>query len=150
MWHSYRLTCTTQSKDVKDKKKKVDKAVVNYMTFLCEGCRVILEDTAILQDLDPNDRLFKLPCFQTDGQQGTELQQKWKSYKDAVIAAHGRTVDDHLTVCMLVLSSSLCLSQYFACLLAVAMVMKLVRHEILQHARTVSKTLRHASAYTKG
>ena len=78
-----------QSKDVKDKKKKVDKAAVNYMTFLCEGSRVILEDTAILQDLYPNHRLFKLPCFQTppDGQQGTELQQKWKSYKDAVIDA---------------------------------------------------------------
>lgn len=31
------------------------------------------------------------------GQRGTELQQKWKAYKEAVLARHGRTVDDHLT-----------------------------------------------------
>ena len=88
-----------QSKDKNDK-KKVDKAAVNYLTFLCEGRRVILEDTAILQDMYPKHRLFKLPCFQmpTAGQQGTELQQKWKAYKEAVLSAHGRTVDDHLTV----------------------------------------------------
>lgn len=84
-------------------KKRVDKAAVNYMTFLCEGRSVILEDTAILQDMYPTHRLFKLPCFQMPaaGHQGTELQQKWKAYKEAVLAAHGRTVDDHLTVCNL-------------------------------------------------
>lgn len=78
----------------------MDKAAVNYLTFLCEGRRVILEDTAVLQDIYPKHRLFKLPCFQMPaaGQQGTELQQKWKAYKEAVLAAHGRTVDDHLTV----------------------------------------------------
>ena len=35
----------------------------------------------------------------TDG--GTDLQQKRKAYKGAVLAAHGPTVDDHLTVCNL-------------------------------------------------
>ena len=88
-----------QSKD-KDEKRKVDKAAVNYLNFLCEGRKVLLEDTAVLQDRYPKHRLFRLPCFQepADGTEGTELQQKWKKYKDAVLAAHGRSVDDHLTV----------------------------------------------------
>lgn len=88
-----------QSKD-KDQKRRVDKAAVNYLNFLCQGRKVILEDTAVLQDRYPKHKLFKLPCFQepADGTEGTELQQKWKRYKEAVLTAHGRTVEDHLAV----------------------------------------------------
>jgi len=99
-----------QSKD-KGEKFKVDKAAVNYLNFLCKGRRGILEDTAVLQDKYPKHKLFNLPCFQepTDGSEGTELQQKWKAYKGAVIAAHGRSIDDNLTVSSFSVSSTCCL-----------------------------------------
>lgn len=82
-------------------KKKVDKAAYNYLNFLCQGRRVILEDVAVLQDAFPGNKLFKLPFFQDpeDSEDPpTELQSKWKVYKQEVLAAHGRSIDDHLTV----------------------------------------------------
>ena len=87
---------------VMDDKKKVDKAAYNYLNLLCQGRRVILEDVAILQDAFPDNKLFKLPYFQDpddSAEPPTELQRKWKLYKQEVLAAHARSIDDHLTVC---------------------------------------------------
>ena len=97
------LPANLKSSKDKGEKFKMDKAAGNYLGFLCKGRRVILEDTAVLQDKYPQHKLFILPYFgkSTDGTEGTQLQQKWKAYKVAVIAAHGCSVEDHLSVSLL-------------------------------------------------
>ena len=93
----------------------MDKAAANYLTVLAWGRRVLLMDTAILQSKFPKHKLFKLKCFQlpAEGCVGTELQQKWKQYRDDVVAAHNRTPAEHLEVCsmhLLVLQLVLCIA----------------------------------------
>lgn len=82
------------------KKDKVDLAAQNFLEFLAEGRKVILEDVALLQDRYPRNRLFKLPYFKmpADGSPGSPLQQKWAAFKAEVIAAHARSIDENLQV----------------------------------------------------
>ena len=89
-----------QENDKHGQKSDVDLAAQNYLEFLAEGRRVILEDTALLQDSYPAHRLFNLPCFKlpSDGSSGTPLQQKWAAYKAEVTAAHSRSLDENLQV----------------------------------------------------
>ena len=78
----------------------VDLAAANYLEFLKEGRKAILEDAAILQDKYPKHRIFNLPCFklpQSDSAR-TALQKKWAEYKAEVIAAHARSVDENIEV----------------------------------------------------
>lgn len=84
----------------KGEKDDVDQAAANYLYFLQEGRKIILQDAAILQDTFPNHKLFKLPCFKSPptGSQGTELQQKWAEFKLQVIAAHNRGLEESLQV----------------------------------------------------
>ena len=81
-------------------KAAIDMAAANYLGFLTEGRKVILEDAAILQDRYPEHRLFKMSCFRlpVDDRAMTPLQQKWVDYKAEVIAAHGRTIDENMQV----------------------------------------------------
>ena len=83
---------------------------MNYLTVLAWGRSVLLMDTAILQSKFPKHKLFKLKCFQlpAEGRVGTELQQKWKQYRDDVVAAHNRTPAEHLEVCSFYLFCSQC------------------------------------------
>ena len=115
--------CTQENlKKAKSKKKEdkdlVDKAAQNYLGLLAWGRKVILMDTAILQPKFPKYRLHKLKYFQlpAEGRAGTDLQQKWKQYRDDVHAAHSRTVSQHLEVSSLFLSS-VCQQEYAASLL---------------------------------
>ena len=77
-----------------------DQAAANYFEFLTRGRRILLEDTAILQDAYSEHRLFNLPCFKLPAEEHarTVLQQKWADYKAEVIAAHGRSLADNLQV----------------------------------------------------
>ncbi|KAL0023479.1 hypothetical protein WJX79_010262 [Trebouxia sp. C0005] len=81
-------------------KDAVDLAAANYLEFLKEGRKAILEDAAILQDEYPKHRIYNLPCFklpQNDSAR-TALQKKWAEYKAEVIAAHARSVDENIEV----------------------------------------------------
>jgi len=81
-------------------KDAVDLAAANYLEFLKEGRKAILEDAAILQDKYPKHRIFNLPCFKLpqDDSARTALQKKWAEYKAEVIAAHARSVDENIEV----------------------------------------------------
>lgn len=78
----------------------MDLAAANYLEFLKEGRKAILEDAAILQDKYPKHRIFNLPCFKLpqDDSARTALQKKWAEYKAEVIAAHVRSVDENIEV----------------------------------------------------
>ena len=84
----------------KKEEDDVDLAAVNYLHFLKEGRRIILQDAALLQDTFPKHRIFNMPCFKSPpaGSPGTELQQKWAEFKQQVIAAHNRTLEQSLQV----------------------------------------------------
>ena len=79
-----------------------DQAAANYFEFLTRGRRILLEDTAILQDAYSEHRLFNLPCFKLPAEEHarTVLQQKWADYKAEVIAAHGRSLAVCPHVCL--------------------------------------------------
>ncbi|DBA89310.1 TPA: hypothetical protein ACH3X2_004780 [Trebouxia sp. C0005] len=61
------------------KKDAVDLAAANYLEFLKEGRKAILEDAVILQDKYPKHRIFNLPCFklpQNDSTWGSTEAEK--------------------------------------------------------------------------
>ena len=81
-------------------KDAVDMAAANYLEFLKEGRRVILEDASILQEQYPDHRIFKLPCFRlpAEGHPASPLRQAWAKYKAEVLDAHARSIADNLQV----------------------------------------------------
>lgn len=82
-------------------------AATNYLHFLKEGRKIILQDAALLQDRFPQYKLFNMPCFKSPppNSPGTDLQQKWADFKEQVQAAHNRSLEQSLQV---ILSSCLC------------------------------------------